>query len=53
MNHVYHKVTNNKDIPKFDGSCFNVWKHRLSLIMKVKRFMIIVNGLERKLKYPP
>jgi len=50
MNHVYRKVTNNKDIPKFDGSYFNVWKHRLSLIMKVKRFMIIVNGLEKKLE---
>ncbi len=50
MNHVDRKVTNHKDIPNFDGSYFNVWKHQLSLIMKVKRFMIIVNDSKKKLE---
>jgi len=45
----HHKVTNKNDTPKFDDLYFSVWKYQLSIIMKEKTFMTIVDGLKKKL----
>jgi len=44
----FHRVTNNKDVTKFDGTYFNVWKHCITLLFKAKRFWPIVEGTESK-----
>jgi len=35
-------------IPKFDGTYFHVWKHKLTLLFKTKKLWSIVNGTETK-----
>lgn len=42
-----HRVTDNKDVTKFDGTFFNVWKHPMTLFMG-ERFWPIVEGIEPK-----
>ena len=35
-------------IPKFDGTYFHIWKHRLTLLFKSERLYSIVSGTEGK-----
>ena len=41
-----HKV-DISHIPKFNGSYFNIWKHRLTLSFKAEKLWPIVNGTQR------
>jgi len=40
-----HKV-NISHVTKFNGSYFNIWKHRLTLIFKAEKLWPIVNGTQ-------
>ena len=33
-------------VPKFNGTYFNIWKHRLTLIFKIEKLWSIVSGAE-------
>ena len=33
-------------VPNFNGSYFNIWKHRLTLIFKAEKLWTIVNGTQ-------
>jgi len=46
------RVTDNRNMTKFDGTFFNVWKHHMILLFKAKRFWSIVEGTEPKPKAP-
>lgn len=35
-------------VQKFDGSYFHVWKHRLSIIFKQEKHLLIVEGIKAK-----
>jgi len=39
-------------VTKFDGSYFNIWKHRLTLIFKAKKLWPIVSGEQYLLVAP-
>lgn len=49
------KMTQKVDInhvPKFDGSYFNTWKHRLTLVFKIEKLWSIVSSEECLLVEP-
>jgi len=35
-------------VQKFDGSYFHVWKHKISLIFKQKKHLLIIEGIKAK-----
>ena len=46
-------VTNLKNVAKFDGSYFHVWKHNLQSILQSKKLSNFVDGSELKPIMPP
>ena len=40
-----HKV-DISHIPKFDGTYFNIWQHRLTLVFKAEKLWFVVSGGE-------
>jgi hypothetical protein len=46
------KVPDTHDVGKFDGTYFNMWKHKLTLFLKAKTLWPIVSGIEAKPKVP-
>ncbi len=40
------------NIPKFDGSYFHIWKHRLNCYFKMKNFGIWLKKLKLSLSHP-
>jgi hypothetical protein len=43
---VHSKVFNTRDVGKFDGTYFNVWKHKLTLFLKAEKLWPIVFGMK-------
>jgi hypothetical protein len=43
------KVSNLHNITKFYGTFFHVWKYNIKLVLKSKKILIIVEGLEIEL----
>ena len=39
---AHQRVTTTKDIPRFEGNYSNVWKHRLTMLLKAKKLWSLV-----------
>jgi hypothetical protein len=49
---AHSKVFYTRDVGKFDGTYFNVWKYKQNLFLKAKKLWPIVFGIEAKLEAP-